>query len=119
MEPAKLIEVTDFLDVEIDGASKGAGLNSGEVDNGASKKVVVFGGRGGMRGDDFVAKDILFEAEDVQMGANYSMPSIKFSKQVHKLLEDNMKNTTVVKFLGRKIGFNTLFNMGLEIWRSI
>ncbi|PPD75827.1 hypothetical protein GOBAR_DD27255 [Gossypium barbadense] len=99
----------------MDGASKGARLNSGEVVNCASKKVVVSGGKGGMNGDDFVAEDVLLEAEDVQMGANYSMPSIKFSKRVHKLLEDSMKNIVVVKFLGRKIGFNILFNKGLGI----
>ncbi|MBA0861418.1 hypothetical protein Goshw_027645 [Gossypium schwendimanii] len=72
----------------MDEASKGAGLNSGEVVNCASKKVVVSGRKGGMNGDDFVAEDVLLEAEDVQMGANYSMSSIKFSKRVHKLLED-------------------------------
>ncbi|MBA0776340.1 hypothetical protein Gotri_011345, partial [Gossypium trilobum] len=44
--------------------------------------------------------------------------SIRFSKRVHKLIECMFKVVNI-KLLGRRLGFNSLFNKIQALWKSI
>lgn len=57
-------------------------------------------------------KDSLINSIHGVEGENFvgGLPTIKFSKTVHELMEQSMMRIVVLKLLGRRIEFNTLLN---------
>ncbi|MFQ6636834.1 hypothetical protein Gotur_014203 [Gossypium turneri] len=55
--------------------------------------------------DDFALRE-----DDERKGIVDRVPSIEFSDRVYGLIEESMSKTLVIKLLGRKIGYNTLFD---------
>lgn len=45
------------------------------------------------------------------------VPMIDFLKRVYGLIDDSMAKTLVVKLLGRKIGYNVLWNKVCALWK--
>lgn len=55
---------------------------------------------------------------DVTTKTINGIPSIKFSDRVLFLMEKIMFQTIILKLLGRKIGYNTLLNQFLALWKT-
>ncbi|KAG8478885.1 hypothetical protein CXB51_028724 [Gossypium anomalum] len=62
--------------------------------------------------EDFVILD-----GDIQKSFVNGVPSITFSDRIHQFLIQGMKNTVILKLLGRNIGFSILQNKLYNLWR--
>ena len=56
------------------------------------------------------AVEIEFQDQDVKIGTENDMPTIKFSERVKGILARSMECSVVVKLLGRNVGYKVLFN---------
>ncbi|MBA0849757.1 hypothetical protein Goshw_020312 [Gossypium schwendimanii] len=69
--------------------------------------------------DPFQAlEDIEVQEGDVKTKVISGIPSIIFSKRVHKFIEKKMAKTVVIKLLRRKITFNAILNIIKILWKT-
>ncbi|MBA0711587.1 hypothetical protein Golax_010751, partial [Gossypium laxum] len=99
-EEEPLDEVGD-LEILCDGtlesiSSRDAILNTGLTNNAVDAEWEV---------DDFD-----FREDDVRKGVFDGVPSIEFFDRFYALIEKSMSKTLMIKLLGRKIGYNALWN---------
>lgn len=52
----------------------------------------------------------MVQKDDVRKSVVDGVPTINFSNRLYGLIDDSMAKTLVVKLLGRKIGYNALWN---------
>ncbi|MBA0798724.1 hypothetical protein Gohar_009284 [Gossypium harknessii] len=60
--------------------------------------------------DEWEVDDFDFGEDDVRKGAFDGVPSIEFFDRFYALIEKSMSKTLMIKLLGRKIGYNALWN---------
>ncbi|KAH1108355.1 hypothetical protein J1N35_012123 [Gossypium stocksii] len=61
--------------------------------------------------------DLALSEEDVRKGVVDGMSSIEFSDKVYALIKESMSTTLMVKLLGRRIGYNALWNKVCSLWK--
>ncbi|KAK9027854.1 hypothetical protein V6N11_067676 [Hibiscus sabdariffa] len=57
---------------------------------------------------NFHVDDIVVLEDDYVVDHSGKIPSIKFSNRVHEQIDHSMRNTKIIRLLGRNIGFKTL-----------
>ncbi|KAK9000428.1 hypothetical protein V6N11_080928 [Hibiscus sabdariffa] len=62
--------------------------------------------------------DFDFLDEDINCGIKDGIPFIDFSARVQELMTKSMEYAIVLKVLGRRVGYTTLYNRLLHIWKS-
>lgn len=62
-------------------------------------------------------KDLALQEDDVQKEIVDGVPTIDFSNRNYGLIDDRMSKTLIVKLLGRRIGYNALWNKVCAIWK--
>ncbi|XP_028803235.1 uncharacterized protein LOC114758351 [Neltuma alba] len=62
-------------------------------------------------------EDFFFQEGDVTINKQGPIPSISFSERVHRLLNDSMKYSVVIKMLGRNIRYVDLRDKVVSLWR--
>lgn len=62
-------------------------------------------------------EDIELRDDDVRKELIDGILSLDFSERVYLLIEDRMSKPIVLKLLGRKIGYNTLWNKVCSLWK--
>lgn len=67
--------------------------------------------------DEWGAEDFELREEDVRKDVVNGAPTIEFSNRVYAFIEENMSTTLVVKLLGRRIGYNALWNKVCFLWK--
>ncbi|KAH1031127.1 hypothetical protein J1N35_043301 [Gossypium stocksii] len=71
----------------------------------------------GVEGDSNKALDLL--ADDVQTSIVNGVPAISFPDRIKEILYKEIELTVAIKLLGRNIGYNTLHNRILSMWKPI
>ncbi|XP_028766618.1 uncharacterized protein LOC114724436 [Neltuma alba] len=61
--------------------------------------------------------EFILEEGDVYVDKKGIFPAIAFSPRVHKILDESMRYTVVLKLLGRPIGYQRLRDNLLRLWR--
>ncbi|KAK8567407.1 hypothetical protein V6N12_005997 [Hibiscus sabdariffa] len=61
--------------------------------------------------------DIELTEQNVRVGITDGIPFINFSARVQEQASKSMEFTLVLKILGRKVGYSTLYNRLLSIWK--
>lgn len=67
--------------------------------------------------DHWVADDLVLQEMDVRKTVEDGIPTIDFSNRVYGMIDESMSKTPVVKLLGRKIGYNALWNKICALWK--
>ncbi|MBA0666611.1 hypothetical protein Goklo_003006 [Gossypium klotzschianum] len=67
--------------------------------------------------DEWEVDDLDLREDDVRNDVVDGVPSIEFSDRVYGLAKKSMSKTLVVKLLGRKIGYNALWNKVCALWK--
>ncbi|KAL4339633.1 hypothetical protein GQ457_08G021450 [Hibiscus cannabinus] len=63
--------------------------------------------------------DVVILEDDYVIDRSGKIPSIKFSNRIHEHIDNNMRNTVIVRLLGRSIGYKTLHVCLLSLWKLI
>ncbi|KAL4347060.1 hypothetical protein GQ457_17G006600 [Hibiscus cannabinus] len=66
---------------------------------------------------DFFDQEIKILVDDIILNTSGSIPSIQFSNRVHDQVDHNIRNSIIVRLLGRSIGFKTLQSHILMLWK--
>ncbi|KAK9166137.1 hypothetical protein Scep_001328 [Stephania cephalantha] len=66
--------------------------------------------------DSSVQSDIDICNDDYVRGVEDEVVHLRFSKKVQNKMNERMKNTLVIRVLGRSIGYKTLFNRMHILW---
>ena len=61
--------------------------------------------------------EIEFQDQDVKIGTENDMPTIRFSDRVKGILACSMDCSVIVKLLGRTIGYKVLQNRIMALWK--
>ncbi|KAK9006862.1 hypothetical protein V6N11_019193 [Hibiscus sabdariffa] len=99
--------------------------NSGmDCDNQESKvpsyKDMLTGNSENIEDDDLISlgdEDIDLLDDDIQTGESDGIPYINFSDCIKDLAIKSMDFTLVLKILGRRVGYSTLFNRVMGLWK--
>ncbi|KAL4309714.1 hypothetical protein GQ457_01G040300 [Hibiscus cannabinus] len=67
----------------------------------------------------FIEQEITIAAEDLKIDNLGPIPSIRFSDRVHDQVDHNMRNSLIVRLLGRSIGFKALQSRILVLWKPV
>ncbi|MBA0842579.1 hypothetical protein Goarm_002399, partial [Gossypium armourianum] len=67
--------------------------------------------------DEWEVDDLDLREDDVRKDVVDGVPSIEFSDRVYGLAKKSMSKTLVVQLLGRKIGYNALWNKVCALWK--
>ncbi|KAL4333656.1 hypothetical protein GQ457_07G010760 [Hibiscus cannabinus] len=67
----------------------------------------------------FIEQEITIAAEDLKIDISDPIPSIRFSDRVHDQVDHNMRNSLIVRLLGRSIGFKALQFRILVLWKHV
>lgn len=62
-------------------------------------------------------EDLELTQGDVEKLVIDGIPTVDFSDKVYGLIDESMSRTLVVKLLGRKIGYNALWNKVCSLWK--
>ncbi|KAL4360449.1 hypothetical protein GQ457_04G032560 [Hibiscus cannabinus] len=65
----------------------------------------------------FIEHEICITAADIKIDATSPIPSIQFSERVHAQVDYNMRNSLIVRLLGRSIGLKALQSRILALWK--
>ncbi|KAE8708191.1 hypothetical protein F3Y22_tig00110348pilonHSYRG00037 [Hibiscus syriacus] len=64
-------------------------------------------------------EEIIFQEGDIIMDNSGDFPRISFSKRIHDLIDNNMKQIIITRLLGKKIGYKALINRIYALWNLI
>ncbi|PPS17147.1 hypothetical protein GOBAR_AA03431 [Gossypium barbadense] len=76
----------------------------------ASKQLMIFIGRVMKKKVDWGVDDLELREDDVRKDVVDGVPFIEFLNRINTLIEESMSTTVVVKLVGRRIGYNALWN---------
>ncbi|GMJ12359.1 hypothetical protein HRI_004905100 [Hibiscus trionum] len=123
------MEVKDTPPVSDGSAGAGGGPSAGPTETGGHKDDVkeklsfcdmVVGQRSEGQKDNFICDlDVDLEANDVVIGNVGEVPEIKFSKRVHRIIDDKLAKSLVVRLLGRSIVYRALHNRVHMMWKPM
>ncbi|KAL4383795.1 hypothetical protein GQ457_15G012030 [Hibiscus cannabinus] len=84
-----------------------------------ASKVIALDQQGIPRGAStgFIEQEISITAVDIKIDSTSPIPSIQFSERVHAQVDYNMRNSLIVRLLGRSIGFKALQSRILALWK--
>ncbi|KAL4384117.1 hypothetical protein GQ457_15G000410 [Hibiscus cannabinus] len=84
-----------------------------------ASKVIALDQQGIPRGAStgFIEQEISITAADIKIDSTSPIPSIQFSERVHAQVDYNMRNSLIVRLLGRSIGFKALQSRILALWK--
>lgn len=69
------------------------------------------------RDDNWESEDVDLKEKDVWKIMEDGVPAIDFSERIYGLIDESMSQTLVVKLLGCKIGYTTLWNKVCALWK--
>lgn len=61
-------------------------------------------------------EEIVLHEDGVQVSLNGPYPHVRFSERVHSQVDENNKQSMIVRMLGRPIGYKTLSNRLDSLW---
>ncbi|KAE8664438.1 hypothetical protein F3Y22_tig00112776pilonHSYRG00009 [Hibiscus syriacus] len=64
-------------------------------------------------------EEIIFQEGDITMDNSGDFSMISFSKRIHDLIDNNMKQVIITRLLGKKIGYKALINIIYALWNPI
>ncbi|KAE8655312.1 hypothetical protein F3Y22_tig00117032pilonHSYRG00090 [Hibiscus syriacus] len=64
-------------------------------------------------------EEIVFQEGDIIMDNSGDFPRISFSKRIHDLIDQNMKQVIITRLLGKKIEYKALINRIYALWNPI
>ncbi|KAL4353334.1 hypothetical protein GQ457_06G018260 [Hibiscus cannabinus] len=68
-------------------------------------------------GRDSESDEIVVHDEDCIVDESGAFPTIRFAERVHDKIDWNMRNTIIVRLLGRSIGYKALLDRIYTLWR--
>ncbi|GMI87107.1 hypothetical protein HRI_002380000 [Hibiscus trionum] len=118
------VEPSPLVHGGIDGGGFGFAGGSSDVEGsiGCAKgklsfRDTVVGQRSEGQKDNFICDlDVDLEADDVNIGNVGEIPEIKFSERVHRIIDEKLAKSLVVRLLGRPIGYRALHNRVHAMW---
>ncbi|GMI75472.1 hypothetical protein HRI_001216500 [Hibiscus trionum] len=117
--PPDNVVMADAEGVPVTG-SPAAGDQLGAAKGKLSFRDMVVGQRSEGQKDNFICDlDVDLEADDVVIGSVGEVPEIKFSERVHRIIDDKLAKSLVVRLLGRSIGYRALHNRVHMMWKSV
>lgn len=69
--------------------------------------------------DEWETEDLELAQGDVEKLVIDGVPSIDFLDRFYGLIDESMSRTLVVKLLGKKIGYNALWNKVCSLWKLL
>ncbi|KAK8494328.1 hypothetical protein V6N11_048020 [Hibiscus sabdariffa] len=67
----------------------------------------------------FLEQEVIITTEDIIVNNTGLIPSIHFSDKVHDQIDHNMRNSLIVRLVGRSIRFKTLQSRMLALWKPV